>query len=124
MSYIDMCRKATEIQAARKPNNGDMVARYNLKHMQYETAFVPIDSASIEFGKGCPLIWLPRIEDLVEMVTDPKWGCDAHDHWLDDFYLFTQRIGGVNGNDSIQEMVLKFTMYKRYSKTWDGGQWL
>ena len=129
-----MCREAKEIQVARKPNNGDMVARYNLEYMRYDTAFVPINSVSIKFGKGCPLIWLPRIEDLMEILQGfipyrdgsgrPAWGGDRI--IMDKCLKFAKKNQSRFVKDGIKtapELWLCFVMDSIYSKTWNSGTW-
>ncbi len=125
-NYYEMCYEAVKIQAQWKPKVGDLFIRresrkYPWDEIDMDALSRPVYKSTIKASDW--ILWLPRIEDLVEMSADKAFGCDAHDHWLDAFWLFTQRVGTVNSNDMLQEMTLKYVMHELYNKFWNGKTW-
>lgn len=111
--YIKMCREAEEIQGLWEPKEADKYI-YN-EHEWY----MPPNAC---FGEANNSIWLPRIEDLINISSDGIFGCDNDDHWLDEFYGYNEVF--PNANDSIIIRILKFTMLNLYNKSWDGEKWI
>lgn len=115
--YILMCRQAKEIQEAWEPKEGDMtyvlLANQQLRLSVADIEMVPIFN---------DYIWLPHIEDLVEMMK--KYGLNASAYGITvahHEYLFSKQnsIFGV----TYKESWLCFVMHEIYNKSWNGEDW-
>ena len=119
-TYIKMCKKAVEIHKARILCVGDYYAyRNDFGYLVVGTDSLPATAHKIFIG-GC--IWLPRQDQLQEMsleiVNDIK-------------QIPISLIGKVCQYDSIpmwmnswEQFWLAFVMKKRYSKIWNGDDWV
>ena len=115
--YIKMCEKAEEIQKLWKPTVADFHTSYDWK--EFHTVEFDYDSSKIDI-LGCPPhIWLPRQDQLQEMVKS-----DTIINW--DFYHFindglTDYLDYFN---SMEQLWLAFVMKEKYNKTWNGEDWV
>ena len=132
-NYQTMCREAKEIRERWERKYGDLYSLYGHKPTVYTTARSP--NRKCEKDK----IWLPRIEDLVEMLfkgfvpASPKQQMgDGFPHALmiqgfADFYWRNVGLTGeqpeIVGNMLMNEGWLAFTMDRLYSKSWNGSTW-
>lgn len=113
--YIKMCREAAEIQGARGNNQkvGDLYydSSENRGIMMYMG-----DATEIAF-----VTWLPRVENLIEMITkDGDTGINLVARlsaWT--FDAKTQR----PSCPSYRVLWLCFVMHTLYKKSWDGIHW-
>jgi len=113
--YIEMCRRAAEIQDIWEPNSGDF------------TYLADIQSVNI-FAYGqkreCSEIWLPRQDQLQEMVYNedrPRaWDlfCD-----FDEFIITHSRENG-DYTLSAEQLWLAFVMHENFNKKWNGERWI
>ena len=104
-TYIKMCEKAIEIQR----HYPDVTDPHNWWHKK-------------EHGG---LIWLPRQDQLQEMVKS-----DIHPHWqLNNFvdaglYDYIQEMGEYAKQfSSMEQLWLALVMREKYSKIWNGEVW-
>jgi len=120
-TYIKMCEKAEEIQQIWNPQYGDwyyggiynkakviVVMRRYRKH------------SSANFLNNKQNIWLPRQDQLQEMVLDPT--IIEGDYYpiprmLHEFYLWLKDCRYPNV--SMEQLWLAFVMYEKYQKKWD-----
>lgn len=104
-TYIKMCEKAEEIQELRTPRNYD-------------------DTMSFWY-EGTPNVWLPRQDQLQEMVGEKSevmlleyilcFVFDTKKHWWRTEY--TKQF------DSMEQLWLAFVMKEKYNKIWIGDEW-
>ena len=132
--YIEMCRKAVEIQGLFKANTGDF-------YYCFCTDIEPTDMFPKGFGLSIITewdadlnseliirsetdIWLPRQDQLQEMVYNedrPRaWDlfCD-----FDEFIITHSREIG-DYTLSAEQLWLAFVMYEKFNKKWDGNDWI
>ena len=103
--YVKMCEKASEIQyeyAVKGFGYSDGHHFFHLKN-QYET------------------IWLPRQDQLQEMVEDGEFANNQAWYKLGKFYAWVRDVGRYNF-ESMEQLWLAFVM-KENGKTWDGEDW-
>lgn len=126
--YTKMCRAATEIQEAWEPKEGDMTyvlrANQQLRLSVADIEMVPIYN---------DYVWLPRIEDLVVMLTPADIG-PYHPYDAGASYNVIRAIYGWSSDRgavfwkrtrgmSLVEIYLCFVMHARHDKWWDGTEW-
>jgi len=116
--YVRMCKKAKEIQKVWNPENGDFY--FDLVN---ERVYSYCSSA---IGKGYTGIdvWLPRQDQLQEMITDGL----AWKHVLFDEFVRNQEANWITGEiknfGSFEQLWLAFVMYRKFNKIWDGEKWV
>lgn len=136
--YIQMCRKAEEIQALWTPQKGDL---FSYADYVYTIGDCSIDTDTIKtIGCGCcshsiinyqrekekkNAIWLPRQDELQEMMLD-KFGGQQ----ISLLYYFIERIKEKRPfpfeiDTCIESVWLAFVMKQKFNKTWDdkAGEW-
>ena len=73
------------------------------------------------------LVWLPRQDQLQDMITIPKTHqnksdimhkVDALNNWMHRYKPLTYQF------NSGEQLWLAFVMYAKYSKKWDGKEWI
>lgn len=143
---IKMLEKAKEIQKLRRLGNRQWGDFYcfklsqkskrewyaNGKHLPEDTIIIMANewhSADIGMKQEPTLsfpdrdyIWLPRQDQLQEMVREEEWGCDWTDHLLDDFENWRREYGIQNW--TMEQLWLAFVMKKKYNKTWSESDWV
>jgi len=134
-TYIKMC-DCDEIQSQRKRisdwngklwmfnEDGDFVTNAKLAKLGSERATRATN------GKNSPkLVWLPRQDQLQEMVTDTI-DCPSHSscaifinvghrihQWCDDDFNYWIQF------TSMEQLWLAFVMKEKYNKLWTGEKW-
>jgi len=123
--YTLMCKEASEIQSLRTLwEPGDVVANSHEKRLG-----LPIMMA--EYADRSPEeIWLPRQEDLQEMVK--KYSISMAE-LTGDFFDFTRKPYPFSDNAplvfrlknlSMDKIWIMFVMKKNYGKVWGGEGWV
>jgi len=117
-NYIKMAEQAEEIQKAWRQENGDLVFWKITKSIKIIT-----DHFFAESFKD--FVWLPTIEQLFEIVlTLKEYKQNIKDlNWymiFNDIEEFTEECWKFY---SVQEIILAFVMYEKYSKIWTGEKW-
>ena len=123
-TYIKMCEKAEEIQAIWRDKEGDYYIAFwdskaRISHEDDEGAY-----------KGLPPksnIWLPRQDQLQEMI-----GFTHKEKRLHSFIRFVEWGYGSSVFakqpeeifESMEQLWLAFAMKEKYSKVWDGEDWV
>lgn len=119
--YIDMCRKATELQEMWEPKEGDWFVLYDEIETigGYSEDLHPIDYRE-EFPiskKNC--VWLPRIDQYCDIVP-MEWGlfaekcselCQLKEHGLYKYPTF-------------EKAAIAVVMKNMYRKNWNGEDWI
>ena len=111
--YIKMCKEAPEIQEAWEPKRGDKYHFFGDPDVLLAHLNIPIVKARYS--------WLPRIEDLVEMVRsteDTGVNIEARFH----SWVFDGKMQRPTCPD-YQVLWLCFVMYTVYNKSWNGETW-
>ena len=133
--YIEMCRKAVEVQELWEPNVGDLTD-CGLILKIYPGMYYTYKKESGHFfnvpKKENP-IYLPRQDQLQDMIGISK---------MFDFYGLVETfnrfatgktcvVGSENQNiahlkqfKSMEQIWLAFVMHAKYSKKWDGSDWI
>lgn len=128
--YIKMCKKAKEIQKLWKPITGDLYVDNRQTKKEAEITPSGIFLRHVIDGQEEWFIWLPRQDQLQEMIDDPI------EFAIDKFYSL-QEYGNAfhdyidNQTDSkywksmqsMEQLWLAFVMKEKYNKVWDGKDW-
>jgi len=128
--YILQCEKAVEIQKLHKMNTGDCYYQTKDDSDYCEGAFTCWNGLRPNAGyhdydswwyfpDDC--IWLPKQDQLQEMVKTEKYGCDKNFWLLEDFMRWRNKY--AEDNASMEQLWLAFVMKEKYSKTWNGTDW-
>lgn len=139
--YIGMCREARDIQS----NWDSKIGRYFNSCMGGVCIYTGrLHASGWTFEVICENdiegrhIWLPRQDELQEMLDKPKKWADSAFDMLCSIYDFSQDwVGGgaetMGLNDfgeylekfsSAEQVWLAFVMKEKYNKTWDGKEWI
>lgn len=121
--YTKMCKAATEIQKAWEPKVGQ-------RFYENETTWYFPDwdksGAGVEISKDGwdalvgivtkdgRIVYLPSIEDLIEMSGEEPKG------------FWYQIVGFMAGDDrdDIKEIILDYIMHILHNKSWNGEEWI
>ena len=119
-----MCDKAKKIQKLWNHERGDFFVRE--KEYYRDTPFV-IDFYKKIFNecfeKDEKFIWLPRQDQLQEMVTLLFCSVGGECFLLDYFYTFYKSLKEKIKGMSMEQLWLAFVMKEKYQKTWNGKDW-
>lgn len=108
-TYIKMCRKARGIQRL-KPDGSQGEFVYCEREVYQEVDDRPLT----------PYIWLPRQDQLQEMVNEDWAITFAHFCvWFSKYELIL--LGDIK---SMEQLWLAFVMKEKYGKVWDGEDWI
>lgn len=129
--YIQMCRKASEIQKGWEPGLGDVFTdEESLIHF-----YMPNKDGKIKKGFGVKqngniielekLTWLPRLNQLMEMIGS------SENHFRDTgfgFFDWTNKRGykpdsSQNPFRTLEQVWLAYVMEKKHKKKWTGETW-
>ena len=102
--YINMCRRAKELQEMWEPEPGDF---YKLPG-HFITCIV-LKNSLIDMDA----IWLPRIDQLIELSAM---------HWSD--IVDYARLDYNENQLSFEITMLKIVVYMVYRKRWNGEDWI
>ena len=116
--YIEMCRKAGEIQDGWEPSWGDFIS-----DTMDPTWAIPLIS-HITYKKERPYkekdwIWLPRQDQLQEMVFDCPYELQSICMSLESFSKSLIGIPYSLPSGSMEQLLLGFVMIAKYNKTWN-----
>jgi len=133
--YILMCEKAVEIQELWNPDNADCVKgdfvgyiKESTKEAEYldntwkrQFSISRFCTNTESYGKYAwylkeELIWLPRQDQLQEMIKDKYES--LYDLWDAFGYFF------VNNDSYFEQGWLMFVMKEKYNKVWNGSDWV
>lgn len=128
--YIKMCEKAVEIQMARSKMAGDV---YSPKFSNKITWIVGFNIGFSDISER-DLTWLPRQNQLQEMIEGQRRGRGIHDYDFSfasngvDWFMtitagFDKKVE-VGRFTSMEQLWLAFVMKERYSKQWSGKDWV
>lgn len=139
--YIEMCGKAKEIQDCHKPEGGDFIfitkGSYVIGAYEIDSEYNRGEIATIEYqnnpelknGEYCSFIWLPRQDQLQEMIR--KTGeFSGYTDFLDSFHDFVfDKLDHLYEKDrfadsSLEMYWLTFVMEHIYQKEWNRTEWV
>ncbi len=118
--YIKQCEKAKEIQLYRNGHkkDGDFYYFPRFKETHALSGFPPATQESF--------IWLPRQDQLQEIVGGLEKGFIDWQNWLGNVYGYNYG-GKPNGHlrifTSFEQLWLAFVMKEKFNKVWDGTDW-
>ena len=148
--YIEMCEKAVEVQKGWEVICGDVYViwwpsrkGHYLKVVEPQEIFSPYDiwfeparfSHNYKNNKDCCNIWLPRQDQLQEMVHDDeaRLNRSAFGLFADMGRLLTTSLEPEQNKifnymaqfkESGEQLWLAFVMKEKYGKVWKDGDWL
>ena len=127
---IEMCRQATEIQEAWEPKVGDPITGETTYSGQL------LDGAMMNMGKPRgwlkhDITWLPRIEDLMKMLSyigrpDGSGSGRGDGSILRDCLAYAEENRQIMADHRIVDasgLFLCFAMSELYNKSWNGTDW-
>ena len=138
-----MCEKATEIQQSDAlgwiggTHQGSNIYYYT-GDGRFHSGFYYImseygvdEDTNEEWHRQSKVIWLPRQDQLQEMVKGDKhahllvyeFACWFHGS-ADPLYAMAGSSHGVDDTNSMEQMWLAFVMKERYNKVWRDGEWV
>jgi len=115
--YIEMCRKAVEVQGVWESKTGDWY--FWSKAIGNKIRVVQYDGK-----KDIYCTWLPRQDQLQDMVREDT---DYHTLMKFDTWVFTlARVYDdiIIEKFSMEQLWLAFVMHEKYGKKWDGEDWV
>lgn len=117
--YIDICKKAVEIQKDWLPDNADFFG--DPRDGGHGTVYVLARRSDWTVGNS---VWLPRQDQLQYMVISDRYspGRSTH-HMLTAFICWYQHKTKTHP-DSMEQIWLAFVMKEKYSKVWNGRDWV
>ena len=121
--YIDMCRKASELREFRPPETHqrayfycgihDRLLEYNSElECQWCGDWGDWHGADVD-----RVIWLPTLTELYNIHTPPD--SEAYSA----YGIHRKRVHD-QVFDSVEQHLLAFVMFDRFSKRWDGSNWV
>ena len=125
--YINMCRKAKELQETWEPKEGDWIFIQRAGDSRgYEKAIggFNLNSGYYFYGGGDSVairaatddvVWLPRMDQLISNWTNPYDAIESMLHGWPVEYDETESLE-ING--------IKRVMKLKYNKSWNGEDWI
>lgn len=114
-TYVKMCEKAVEIQKLCPNEISEKDFSAILPPSEEEEAKLP------KFKIICGIfVWLPRQDQLQEMMIETGTNINLLHYfvsWIDNTY-------NLCSWDSMEQLWLAFVMKERYSKVWNGEDWV
>ena len=120
--YIKMCVAAVEIQALAPGRDGTYFEEHNFIADELGN-IAKEDNGYYYMLSGEKHIWLPRQDELQEMVKESSLS-----ESLTAFYHWNYDIGFIWKSDkeftSMEQLWLAYVMQELYQKTWNGSDWV
>lgn len=116
--YINMCRKATELQEKWKITDGDFFYYDDMINtigdfVEVNHTIRPMSNWDMYTIKQNNCVWLPRADQLIELSTI---------HWSD--IVDYARLDYNENQLSFEITMLKIVVYMVYRKRWNGEDWI
>ena len=129
-TYIKMCEKAEEIQEQARTNGieyGDYIYVTATNDFVRYTGEVELVRGEKGY-KYAPfgVIFIPRQDQLQEMVGDWEKQIEILDDWLGNAYdppSFKGNYWCINNLTSMEQLWLAFVMKEKYNKVWTNNEW-
>jgi len=126
-TYIKMCEKAEEIQKGHSYGESDFIAlletidHHSIPQSKQWRCYSYCDGYRPD---GEPILWLPRQDQLQEMIEIGASGKYAHD-FAYHFWNFVQHnTVAVTHCDSMEQLWLAFVMKEKYNEVWNEEDWI
>lgn len=126
-TFIKMSEKAEEIQE-KAPKHLTDDGRFLFTHCG-ENLYVRRGASFNDegFSKGGKLVWLPRQDQLQEMIGEDIYTNIKNAMWsiLDNFHRYAFSSNAFNEFIplTMEQLWLAFVMKEKYNKAWDGENW-
>ena len=122
--YILMCKKAEEIQKVWEHCAGDVCSP---RFSDNNTWIVGFNTGFSEL-KEKDIIWLPRQDQLQEMIRHKRCSQLQFEDWYSELKRFTLFCGNLpacpeNYFKSMEQLWLAFVMKEKFNKKWTGNDW-
>ena len=116
--YIAMCEKAVEIQEYRSGEFWEMGDWYVIRRNVDPVFYVASEHNSDSRTPSPHEIWLPRQDQLQEMMPDPRPMMleELFHDWFEEY--------GCRWDWSWEQHWLAFVMKEKLNKTWHGEDWI
>jgi hypothetical protein len=119
--YVRMCRQAEEIQELWSPADGDVFAD-ELCHVSIvNSPILEHLGKSIKEGKRKDYVWLPRQDQLQELVLLMY---ERNCYWMFEECYKHLQLPHPTKLESMEQVWLSFVMKERSGKTWNGENWI
>jgi hypothetical protein len=133
-TYIAMCAAATEVQQQWRQQYGD----FYVDHNRRLRCWLGVRDGSVKVkGNYCVsaegnvihvsrTVWLPRLDQLIEMAQVPG---RRYENTTQDFFDWTKRTYAQTGQtpgkqlDSLEKLWLAFVMQRNFGRLWKGSAW-
>lgn len=123
--YIKQCEKAAKIQGEWNPQVADVYSTgfniLTIEHVMWYESLKEIVKGRHSQQLKSDIIWLPRQDQLQEMLVKRIWD------WRGVLSRFTHSFcqhTDTHKFDSMEQLWLAFVMKEKYSKTWNGEDWV
>jgi hypothetical protein len=120
--YIKMC-SCPEIQGEWLLSDGDVIAQKRISEKTFVVNFYPANHIIVGFEH----IWLPRQDQLQEMVGGYKFGFVDWREWITNIYPSFRSYKNPFTElsfSSFEQLWLAFVMKEKYNKVWSGSEWV
>ena len=130
IEYVEMCRKAEEIQHDWKFKDGDYIfglAKTFKRNPHAKPGVECWSGYSAGDWPGYPQdgIWLPRQDQLQDMVVSKKAQYVNGLPYITFIELFHQFVKKCwHQFNSMEQLWLSYVMHEKYGKCWDGTDWV
>ena len=119
--YVRMSQRAKEIQELWSPKEGDMFADELCHVSVVNPTILEHLGESLKDRRGKEYIWLPRQDQLQEIVL-PMF--ENNCHWLfEECYKFLQP-PCLTPCESMEQIWLSFVMKEKFAKIWNQEAWI
>lgn len=131
--YIDMCRKATEIQNPDRSIagnyyelNGNLCISGYVRDWHFDELWL----YTIPYGDMCKaytrdeLVWLPRQDQLQDMMLPANCNSADVSDTLYDFNVFVANHVDEFEYRSFEQLWIRYIMYCDHGKQWNGSEWV
>ena len=122
-TYIKMCEKAEEIQENRPELCDNEPQLKTIVGDKPLFVFTQEWFAEIHNNQGRRRVWLPRQDQLQEMLYDGYFPVFSEVIIPRFFDFWRQTYPQVPYFTSMEQLWLAFVMKEKYNKVWDGEQW-
>ena len=132
---IEMCEKAKELQKNHKWKPGDT---FYFKGYKSAVTFIPVEKVQVfdidedHVNDWWDCIWLPRQDDLQEIVKEKciarmtsRCIFEGENLMLMAFYHWAMfSVAAQMAKGSLEQLWLGFVMHEKYNKAWNGKEWI
>ena len=123
-----MCERAMEIQVLWRPHMADWyynkIGHIDWVRVDRHPTGKHLDDLDIDYNEEINFIWLPRQDQLQEIVGSSSYNTFYELVQEMTMYEFLDSWKPVKDEDSIEMIWLHYVMLKKYNKTWHDENWV